>query len=105
MSVSTWSSVGGALLLASMLAPHPASAEAQRITIDGAELHYITGGHGTPVVLIHGSLADYSYWEYANQLAPISAEHQVFAYSHPRMEPGRRPPGASAPGRSPDCHP
>jgi non-heme chloroperoxidase len=93
MTLSTWPSVcGGVLLLASLLVSYPAPAETQRVTIDGAELHYMTQGDGTPVVLIHGSLADYSYWEYANQLAPLSAEHQVFAYSRRYNHPNRNQP-------------
>jgi non-heme chloroperoxidase len=83
--------VRGVLLLASLFAWHPASAELQRVMVEGAELHYIARGAGTPVVLIHGSLADYSYWEHSDQLVPLAADHRVIAYSRRYNHPNRNP--------------
>lgn len=59
------------------------------VDVDGVELHYVERGTGTPVVLIHGSLADYTYWELSDQLALLGAQHRVIAYSRRYNHPNR----------------
>jgi hypothetical protein len=47
---------------------------------DGVELHYEERGRGTPVIFVHGSLSDGSYWH--DQLAPFAeAGFRAIAYS------------------------
>ena len=47
---------------------------------DGVELHYEERGDGTPLIFVHGSLSDGSYWH--DQLAPFAqAGFHVIAYS------------------------
>lgn len=59
------------------------------VRIDGIELHYIERGVGEPVVLIHGSLADYSYWQWSEQMSLLSEHHRVIAYSRRYNHPNR----------------
>lgn len=47
----------------------------------GVSLSYVERGTGQPVVLVHGSLADLSYWEQSQQLAMLGDRHRVIAYS------------------------
>lgn len=63
-----------------------------RVVVDGVELHYLERGSGEPVVLIHGSLADYSYWSRSGQIAPLAAQHRVIAYSRRYNHPNRNEP-------------
>jgi pimeloyl-ACP methyl ester carboxylesterase len=59
---------------------------------DGIRLYYVTAGLGAPVIFVHGSLSDYSYWQ--GQLAPFAAKYRVIAYSRrydwPNENPARR---------------
>jgi non-heme chloroperoxidase len=64
----------------------------ERVAFDGIELHYVASGTGPTVVLIHGSLADYSYWQTANQVAPLAEHHRVIAYSRRYNFPNRNQP-------------
>jgi non-heme chloroperoxidase len=68
----------------------------ERIEIDGGvELHCTVQGLGRPVVLVHGSLADYTYWEQAGQIAPLAERFLVVAYSRRYNHPnGNRPAAA-----------
>lgn len=63
-----------------------------RTVVDGKELHYVSKGTGVPVVLVHGSLADYSYWEEANQITPLAEQYRVVAYSRRFNHPNRNEP-------------
>ncbi|MFX0577254.1 alpha/beta fold hydrolase [Nocardia nepalensis] len=49
--------------------------------VDGVRMHYVTGGHGTPVVLIHGwPQTWYGWWP----IMPALAEHHtVYAVDLP----------------------
>jgi pimeloyl-ACP methyl ester carboxylesterase len=66
----------------------------QRATIGGGvELHYVERGAGVPVVFVHGSLSDGSYW--SPQLDAFAARYRAVAYSrrynppnHNRIVPG-----------------
>jgi pimeloyl-ACP methyl ester carboxylesterase len=43
--------------------------------VNGIKLFYATIGHGAPVVLLHGGLANSDYW--GNQVRALMAHHQV----------------------------
>lgn len=64
-----------------------------RVSLDGVEIHYVERGTGSPVVLVHGSLADYTYWASAAQIAPLSEHHRVIAYSRRYNHPNTNPSG------------
>jgi non-heme chloroperoxidase len=67
--------------------------EVIRVDIGGGiELAYVERGSGEPVVLIHGSLADYTYWEQSNQLALLGDHHRVIAYSRRYNHPNPNEP-------------
>jgi pimeloyl-ACP methyl ester carboxylesterase len=46
---------------------------------NGVGLHYIEAGQGEPLVLVHGSLSDLTYW--SGQVGPFSARFRTIAYS------------------------
>jgi non-heme chloroperoxidase len=58
---------------------------------NGVALHYVERGRGSPVVLIHGSLADYTYWELSDQIPLLAARHRVIAYSRRYNHPNHNP--------------
>ena len=70
----------------------------KKVTVgDGVVLHYEERGEGTPVIFVHGSLSDGSYWH--DQLAPFSeAGFRAIAYSRRYSFPNRNQarPGYSA---------
>ncbi|SDV46380.1 alpha/beta fold hydrolase [Chitinasiproducens palmae] len=51
----------------------------------GARIAYIEKGHGPTVVLVHGSLCDYRFWQ--PQFQVFAAEHRVIAVSLPHYHP------------------
>jgi pimeloyl-ACP methyl ester carboxylesterase len=64
---------------------------------DGITLHYQEQGQGSPVVFVHGSLSDLSYWD--NQLPLFAQAHfHVISYSRRYNPPNVNPtqPGYSA---------
>jgi len=54
----------------------PAASPAS-LLVDGVRLQYVEQGSGAPVVLVHGSLADYSYWEISDQIALLAEHHRT----------------------------
>ncbi len=48
---------------ASSLPGMSATKELQHISVTGAQLAYIERGEGQPVVFVHGSISDYTFWE------------------------------------------
>jgi pimeloyl-ACP methyl ester carboxylesterase len=62
----------------------------------GIVLHYIEAGSGPPVIFVHGSLSDYTYWD--EQISAFAEHYHVIAYSRrynfPNTNPAR--PGYSA---------
>ena len=75
-------------------APAPAPILAPQVATirGGIELHYVELGIGAPVIFVHGSLSDYSYWQ--GQMAPFAAKYRAIAYSRrynwPNNNPARR---------------
>jgi pimeloyl-ACP methyl ester carboxylesterase len=57
---------------------------------DGTQLYYVTASIGAPVIFVHGSLSDYSYWQ--DQLAPFAQNYRVLAYSRRYNWPNQNPP-------------
>lgn len=53
-------------------------------------LHYIELGHGDPVVFVHGSLSDYSYW--AEQVDTFAKQYHVVDYSRRYNYPNNNQP-------------
>lgn len=45
----------------------------------GIKLHFVEQGRGVPVIFIHGSLSDYTYWQ--DQLGPFAKHFHAIAYS------------------------
>jgi alpha-beta hydrolase superfamily lysophospholipase len=43
--------------------------------VNGISLYYATIGHGSPVVLLHGGLANSDYW--GNQIKALAPRHTV----------------------------
>ena len=61
-----------------MLPPTPAPVEGETTgmaDVDGIKLFYATIGEGSPVVLMHGGLANSDYW--GNQVRALAATHRV----------------------------
>lgn len=58
------------------------SFESRTVTLDGVNLHYIRGGMGSPLVLVHG-LGSSAAVEFYYNLEPLAARHRVFAIDLP----------------------
>jgi pimeloyl-ACP methyl ester carboxylesterase len=96
--------VSGALVIAVAALVSPLTAQSRADTPklrsvsvgDGIELHYVERGKGAPVVFVHGSLSDYSYW--SQQLEPFARGYRAIAYSRRHSPPNvnRARPGYSA---------
>ena len=69
---------------------------------NGVELHYVELGKGEPVVFVHGSLSDGSFWN--PQLGPFGEKYHAIAYSRRYNQPNlNKPlPGYSAVGDADD---
>jgi pimeloyl-ACP methyl ester carboxylesterase len=61
----------------------------QKVTVNGAQLHYLQQGSGPPLVLVHGGLDDHRYW--LPHLEPLSAAAAVTAYSRRYNHPNENP--------------
>ena len=51
----------------------------QSVIVNGVRLHYRIDGTGSPLILIHGSIVDYRYWQ--EQVPVLSKHFQVITYS------------------------
>jgi non-heme chloroperoxidase len=49
------------------------------VNVDGIQLHYRIDGAGEPLILIHGSIVDYRYWQ--EQVPVLSKHFQLITYS------------------------
>jgi pimeloyl-ACP methyl ester carboxylesterase len=55
----------------------------------GIELHYVESGSGRPVIFVHGSLSDYSYWQ--SQMEPFGSHYRAIAFSRRYNFPNQNP--------------
>jgi non-heme chloroperoxidase len=56
---------------------------------DGTQLYFLTAGLGAPVIFVHGSLSDCSYWQ--DQLPPFAQKYHALAYSRRYDWPNQNP--------------
>jgi non-heme chloroperoxidase len=56
-----------------------AKPELRKLNLNGTELHYQEAGKGDPLVLVHGTVADYRTWR--RQLAEFAKHYHVISYS------------------------
>jgi pimeloyl-ACP methyl ester carboxylesterase len=95
--------IGAALALLTAI-PVPSAAPTQdrpaalrkAIVRGGVQLHYLERGRGVPVVFVHGSLSDYSYW--ADQVNVFARRYRAITYSRRHNPPNKNKirPGYSA---------
>src|SRR5947208_14635425 len=64
-----------------MAAPFP-SFDSRTVAIDGVNIHYVCGGSGSPLVLVHG-LGSSAAVEFYFNLEPLAANHRVLAIDLP----------------------
>src|ERR1700719_2958703 len=80
-----------------ILPPTPAPIPADRggqANVNGISLHYAVYGRGSPVILLHGGLANLDYW--GHQIAALKSQHMVIAMDsrgHGRSTRDARPYG------------
>lgn len=80
------------------------SGELASFEVDGYQLVYQDLGEGTPVLLVHGSLCDYRYWQW--QLRSLGERHRLIVPSLRHYYPERgtgRARTSPAPATSPTC--
>jgi pimeloyl-ACP methyl ester carboxylesterase len=79
------------------LPPTPAPIATDRdghAQVNGISIHYAIYGHGSPVIFLHGGLANTDYW--GNQVAAVAAHHTVIlmdSRGHGRSTRDTRPYG------------
>src|SRR2546429_4296800 len=66
------------------------SFESRTITIDGVNIHYVYGGSGPPLVLVHG-LGSSAAVEFYYNLEPLAAHHRVLAIDLPGFGKSDKP--------------
>ncbi len=74
--------------------PPVAGEQTGRAAVNGVSLYYATIGHGPPVVLLHGGLANSDYW--GKQVAALAPRHLVIlvdSRGHGRSTRDARPYG------------
>ncbi len=80
------------LLLVVIGIPERSEAQVKTIAVRGTELAYLDMGQGVPVVMVHGTVCDYRWWQ--AQMDQFSQRHRVVAYSlrhhHPNVSTGDR---------------
>ncbi|MEJ2113051.1 MAG: alpha/beta hydrolase, partial [Flavobacteriaceae bacterium] len=64
------------------------SKELRSVLINGDSIHYIDVGKGEPVVLVHGSIGDYTSWAF--QVDTFATKHRVIAYSRRYATPNNQ---------------
>lgn len=79
------------------LPPTPAPIATDRsgdVEVNGIRIHYAMYGQGSPVIFLHGGLANTDYW--GNQVGPVAAHHTVIlmdSRGHGRSTRDQRPYG------------
>src|SRR6195256_1755805 len=66
------------------------SFESRAVTIDGVSIHYVCGGSGPPLVLVHG-LGRSAAGEFYYNLEPFAAHHRVLAIDLPGFGKSDKP--------------
>ena len=66
------------------------SFESRTVTIDGINIHYVCGGSGPPLVLVHG-LGSSAAVEFYYNLEPLAAHHRVLAIDLPGFGKSDKP--------------
>src|SRR6201987_3295552 len=80
-----------------ILPPTPAPIPTDRsgdVHVNGISVHYAMYGHGSPVIFLHGGLANTDYW--GNQVPAVAAHHTVVlmdSRGHGRSTRDARPYG------------
>jgi len=70
---------GALFVLMALTASQSADAREDEIRANGLLFRYLDEGTGPPLVLVHGSIADYREW--TKQIGPLSQHYRVIAYS------------------------
>jgi pimeloyl-ACP methyl ester carboxylesterase len=95
LAVPLHAALGDALWQTLPPTPPPVAGEhAGHAKVDGISLYYATIGHGPPVVLLHGGLANSDYW--GNQVTALALRHTVIlidSRGHGRSTRDARPYG------------
>ena len=60
------------------------------MTVDGATLHYVEQGAGTPVIFLHGAFSDHRVWE--PQRKAVAAKHRFIGLTMRYFRPFAMPP-------------
>src|SRR5438093_3362521 len=66
------------------------SFESRTVTVDGINIHYVCGGSGPPLVLMHG-LGSSAAVEFYYNLEPLAAHHRVLAIDLPGFGKSDKP--------------
>jgi pimeloyl-ACP methyl ester carboxylesterase len=56
-----------------------AAVDLKQVSVNDMSFTYVEAGHGEPLVLVHGGLQDYRFWD--RHLARLAAHYRVIAYS------------------------
>ena len=72
--------IAAAVLGAAVIAQSGMPAEPRQIRANGVDLSYVEQGKGTPVVFVHGAVADLRFWE--PQREAFSRRHRFIAYTY-----------------------
>jgi pimeloyl-ACP methyl ester carboxylesterase len=65
-------------LWAQSAAPRPV----RQMTVNGVELSFVGEGKGTPVVFVHGAVADLRYWEPQRQATVVRRRFIAYTYRY-----------------------
>src|ERR1700737_1639425 len=66
------------------------SFDSRTAVVDGGRLHYLCGGTGSPLVLVHG-LGSSAAVEFYYNLEPLAAHHRVIAVDLPGFGQSEKP--------------
>jgi pimeloyl-ACP methyl ester carboxylesterase len=74
--------------------PSVATFQSKQLKANGISIHYAIYGHGSPVILLHGGLANSDYW--GHQVKALALRHRVIVMDsrgHGRTTRDARPYG------------